>query len=53
MLTFYNPAIEGRLDHGAAILRTGQVQMRPVLIDVCSRRASRAELKDERLEPAE
>jgi cobalt-zinc-cadmium resistance protein CzcA len=102
MLTFYNSAIEGGLDRGAAILRTCQVQMRPVLmtcivacvgllpaavsngigsqvqkplalvvvggillapvliliilpvlIDVCSRRASREELEDERLEPAE
>jgi cobalt-zinc-cadmium resistance protein CzcA len=32
MLTFYNSAIEGGLDRGAAILRTCQVQMRPVLM---------------------
>jgi heavy metal efflux system protein len=32
MLTFYNSAIEGRLDRTAAILRTCQVQMRPVMM---------------------
>ena len=32
MLTFYNSAIEGGLDRTAAILRTCQVQMRPVMM---------------------
>ena len=32
VLTFYNSAIEGGLDRSAAILRTCQVQMRPVLM---------------------
>lgn len=32
MMTFYNSAIEGGLERTAAILRTCQVQMRPVLM---------------------
>jgi cobalt-zinc-cadmium resistance protein CzcA len=32
MLTYYNQAIEGGLDRAAAVLRTCQVQMRPVLM---------------------
>jgi cobalt-zinc-cadmium resistance protein CzcA len=32
MLTYYNQAIEGGLDRAAALLRTCQVQMRPVLM---------------------
>src|SRR4029077_6560314 len=32
VITFYNAAIEGGLDRAEAILRTCQVQMRPVLM---------------------